>query len=333
VSRAPAPTRARVVPLAIGLLLGTALALLVTVASPAAADGGPGDAEAVIAQRLADARASAGVPALQRSGDLDAVAREWSRRQASDGRMSHNPSLGGQVQPARSWYENVGTQQGVPSVLTYREAGARLHEMWMGSAAHRANVLRTPLTDVGIGVAAVGDEIYATVVFRERSGEAAAEPEPAATASTRETAPAPAPAPEPRPEPAPEAAPAPAPEPTATPDPPADPEPEPEPEPRPVTSDHALPPVGAAADLDRSRATPTRTLPQADLPRPTAPRDHPATTPDGARALATDQVVVGADVADGPPLALLLVAGLGVLASGVAAAAVRVRLGRSGHGR
>jgi hypothetical protein len=82
-------------------------------AVPAA--GGTGDAEAVIAQRLADAGRAPGVPALRRSSDLDAVARDWSRRQAADGQMSHNPNLRDQVQPAWSWYENVGTLRGVPS--------------------------------------------------------------------------------------------------------------------------------------------------------------------------------------------------------------------------
>jgi uncharacterized protein YkwD len=239
---------ARPAPAGASLLLALLTAVLTLGASwsdPAHATGGPADTEAVIASRLHEARASAGVGAVRRSGELDRIARDWSRRQAERGQMGHNPDLRDQVQPARSWYENVGTVGGVPTYRDHREAGALLHRTWMDSDSHRANVLRSPLTDVGIGVAVSDGRLFATVVFRERSGDAPASaapssdetagaaprsaPEPEAASATR--APAPEPDPAPEPQPAPEPTPEPAPEPEPEPEPGPEPSPGPEPEP------------------------------------------------------------------------------------------------------
>lgn len=142
------------------------------------AEGGTDDTEEVIAERLAQERAGEDLPSLERSHQLDAVAREWSRRQAADDEMRHNPDLGEQVQPATAWYENVGTLSGVPTGVSYAAAGDDLHELWMASDTDRANILRTPLTDVGIGVASVDDRIYATVVFRLADESDETEPSP-----------------------------------------------------------------------------------------------------------------------------------------------------------
>lgn len=213
------------------------LLVLALSAQPALAGSGPGDAEAVVAQRFADERARAGLPTVTRSSDLDAVARDWARRQLADGQMKHNPDLREQVQPARSWYENVGYLRGVPSSRSYRDAGAKLHELWMNSDGHRANILRTPLTEVGIGVAADGDELYATVVFRDRDGAAT----PAAPAPSEDPSPEPSPADRPsEAEPTAGAASVPSPTPTATAEPPAEPE-APEPSPADEPSDEPTP--------------------------------------------------------------------------------------------
>jgi uncharacterized protein YkwD len=259
------------------VLLATLLALaLLTVGGPAAdAQEGTGDTEAVIAQRFADERARAGIGAAPRSGELDAVARDWARQQAADGEMRHNPDLRDQVQPARAWYENVGHLRGVPSSTSYRDAGVRLHEMWMGSDGHRANILRDPLTDVGIGVASSGDAIYVAVVFRWQGGSSAPASDPSPTPTPSEESPvarassAPAPS---SPEPSPRAA-APAPAaPTGTP--PATPEPPPSADdpaaaaPGPDGPD--TPPGVQARELDRRLGT-DHTATPASLARPGEP--------------------------------------------------------------
>ncbi|MTV27099.1 CAP domain-containing protein [Nitriliruptoraceae bacterium ZYF776] len=131
--------------------------------APAAAS--PSDAEREIAALLHAERASAGLGAVVRDPELDAVARAWSQRQAEDGTRSHNPALRDQVGDARAWYENVGDRTSDEDAVT---ASRWLHDAWMASDGHRANILRDPVHDVGIGVARQGRTLYATVVFRER---------------------------------------------------------------------------------------------------------------------------------------------------------------------
>ncbi|HEX9889507.1 MAG TPA: CAP domain-containing protein [Nitriliruptorales bacterium] len=170
------------------------IALLVTaslMATPAAAvDAG---AEDELLALLGDARRSAGLPELQPAADLTEVARRHSARMADEGRMFHNPQLGDQVSGWRSLGENVG-----------RGASARsVHDLWMQSDGHRANILSTTFHDVGIGVERRDGFLWVTQVFRERT-----EPAPQPTSE---------PAPQPTSEPAPQPTSEPAPQPTSEP--------------------------------------------------------------------------------------------------------------------
>lgn len=331
------PARRCAVPAPV-LLLAALFALLAPpLASPPAAEAASGTAEteSVIASRLADARASAGLAPVGRSSDLDAVARDWSRQQAADGRMRHNPNLRDQVQPARAWYENVGHLRGVPEHRSHREAGAQLHEMWLASESHRANMLRTPLTDVGIGVAAVGDAIYATVVFRERSGDATASSAPPPSSSAPAAEPAPAPAAEPAPAPA-APAPDPSPEPEPAPEPELAPAPDPEPQADPVPDDGAgveaprssppdLPEGGLAADLEARATPPGGSADRAELPSKVPPREDQL-------ALA-DDVVALPEAASSRPSTAVVAGGLLVAVAAFAGAAGFGPLGGRAPGR
>ncbi|WP_052668529.1 CAP domain-containing protein [Nitriliruptor alkaliphilus] len=310
---------------AMALLTG----LLVLVApSPAlgAAGSGPGDTEAVIAQRFADERARAGLAAVPRSAELDAVARDWAHRQAADGQMKHNPNLRDQVQPAKAWYENVGFVRGVPSSLSYRDAGARLHEMWMGSDGHRANILRSPLTDVGFGVASNGDEVYATVVFRDQGAPAPApEPSPSpspsetpaessrATTSTASTQAAPAAKPAATAEPAPERAPEPEPEPAAD---------EPE-EPEELRS--IGPPGDLAERLERRAGADRPADGDGAAPQATATPGGDDEPPPPIELQVLPDAGVGLPVGDGGPRSVPLILGLATIAGAVVVGAARPR--------
>ena len=114
------------------------------------------DAE-VVASRLAalvaGERASRGLPALTRDARIDAVARDWSRQLASAGLdLAHNPDYAAQV-PAGwtavgenvAWLDDGGT-------LSAAEVAQRLHDQWMASPGHRANILGS-YTHLGVGVA------------------------------------------------------------------------------------------------------------------------------------------------------------------------------------
>lgn len=177
------PAAALVVLLA-SLLVGLTLP---TTPAHAAVDAG---AESQFVAAVNQARASQGLPSLQVAGDLTSVARQHSARMADGDNLHHNPNLGSQVTNWQKVGENVGTGPSVSSI----------HSAFMNSAGHRANILGSDWTQVGVGVEVRGDTIWVTQVFRQPTGasQPAPEPEP-----EPESTPAPQPAPEPESEPQP----------------------------------------------------------------------------------------------------------------------------------
>ncbi len=195
----------------VSLLLGSLVAaVLVATAPPARAAGAADDFI-----RLAnEARAANGLPALVVADDLSDVAAAHAARMAQADELHHNPDLAAQVTDWQRLTENVG--RGTSGVQG-------IHDAFMGSDGHRANILDAGVTQIGVGVVEANGQLWVTEVFRLPS----------------DTAPPPPPEPEPEPEPIPTPEPPPAPEPTPeppAPPPPAVPEPaapEPTPEPSP----------------------------------------------------------------------------------------------------
>lgn len=102
---------------------------------------------------LNQARAANGLGPLSRDARLDTVARTWSAHLASSGAaLAHNPDFAGQYPSGwRSAGENVAWIDDGSS-LGADEVAQRMHEAWMSSEGHRANILGG-YTHVGIGVA------------------------------------------------------------------------------------------------------------------------------------------------------------------------------------
>lgn len=189
------------------LVAGMLLAMLVAVGgvpAPAAAYD-----EGAIVALANDARAANGLGGLVRNGALDAVALHWAEQMASSGTLSHNPSVGQQIPGGWTrWGENVA--QGYAG-------GAAVHEGWMNSPGHRANILGG-FTDIGVALIAAGGTTWAVQVFATYPGSGL--PAPAPPAAAPQPAPA-APAPAAPAEAPPPAAPAPQPSETAPPPTPA----------------------------------------------------------------------------------------------------------------
>lgn len=105
-------------------------------------------------------RARVGRSSLALKGDLTDIARRHSRRMAADGTIYHNNNLGNEI-PGR-WYaagENVGMGPDCESI----------HNAFMGSPGHRANIVDRDYNQVGVGVA-MGDDgtVYVTEDFAGR---------------------------------------------------------------------------------------------------------------------------------------------------------------------
>lgn len=101
-------------------------------------------------------RVAAGLPPLVVHPAAAAAAMSHSGDMAATGRMSHIGSDGSDAGTRltragftwRTWGENVAAgQRTAPDVMS----------AWMNSAGHRANILGTTFTTIGVGVATTGD--------------------------------------------------------------------------------------------------------------------------------------------------------------------------------
>jgi uncharacterized protein YkwD len=113
--------------------------------------------ESAMRQRINAARSVRNRVRLKMNSRMVSVARRHSAEMAGAGQIFHNDSLPGDLTGV-SWEiagENVGVGGSVPE----------LHQAFMNSPPHRANVLKRAYDRVGVGVVSSGDRIWVTVVF------------------------------------------------------------------------------------------------------------------------------------------------------------------------
>lgn len=122
-------------------------------------------AEGVLLAKINSARAEAGMPALPGHDGLTAVARRWAERMRAEGRLTHNPDLEAYLGPGRRRIaENIAFRSSSESV---EKIAAGIHEQFMSSAPHRANVLGQ-WHHAGVGIAVAQDgTVWATVNLAE----------------------------------------------------------------------------------------------------------------------------------------------------------------------
>jgi hypothetical protein len=135
-------------------LVASLLTSVAVASSASASDSG------TLVSSINSARRSAGLAALSSNSSLSAVARSWAAHMASTGQLAHNPRLGSQVSGWRALGENVGVGGSASSI----------HSAFMGSSAHRANILSSRYTQVGVGVVSGGGQLWVVEVFRQPSG-------------------------------------------------------------------------------------------------------------------------------------------------------------------
>ena len=130
-------------------------------AIPGVANAGPNEGD--IFSAVNAARASAGLPGYAYAGDLAAAARGQAERMAASGELYHNPNLGSEV----GGWSRIG--ENVAFAGDWRAA----HDVLMNSPDHRAQILDSGYTQMGVGTA-VGDDgtIWVAEVFRTPTGAA-----------------------------------------------------------------------------------------------------------------------------------------------------------------
>lgn len=119
----------------------------------------PSAPEAQVLSLINGERARQGLPPLQLNGAAMSVARSWTSYMAAH-TLDHNPNLVGDLARAGvgdwRWIgENVGQAQSVDQV----------YATFLGSPMHRANILGAHFSQVGIGVATNGDQVFVTMDF------------------------------------------------------------------------------------------------------------------------------------------------------------------------
>ncbi len=129
-----------------------ATVLLVSLAPPALADSASDEARVVAL--VQQERAAAGAPALPLHAGLTAAARTWALTMAAAGTISHNVGLGSLVSASRL-AENVGMGASVDAI----------HQSFLASPGHLANLLDTRVNAIGVGVAYANGYVFVVQDF------------------------------------------------------------------------------------------------------------------------------------------------------------------------
>ncbi|SOE70743.1 Uncharacterized conserved protein YkwD, contains CAP (CSP/antigen 5/PR1) domain [Salinibacterium xinjiangense] len=175
---------ASLVPFLLAFLVAVLVALGLVVAKPSVAHAGETD---TIYSLVNEARWSQGSPGLVRNPAMDTVAANWAGALAQAGTLSHNPDYSSKI--PGGWVaagENVA--QGY-------SGGSAMHDGWMNSPGHRANIFGN-FTDIGIAYLEAGGTTWGVQVFANYPGTVtpaapAAAPAPAVAAPAAPAEPAP----------------------------------------------------------------------------------------------------------------------------------------------
>lgn len=176
-----APQRPRIITAFIATLGLTLLGVTVPAAAASAASTCAtttlAQAQSRILGEVNTARTNAKVPKLTANAAMNTVATNWSKKQAAAGVMSHNPSYSTQIPKGwRAAGENVAAGYAV----------AQVSAAWMASAGHKANIVTSSFTHIGIGMAcsASGKAFYTQVFAGYPAGVAGVTAAKALTAPT-----------------------------------------------------------------------------------------------------------------------------------------------------
>lgn len=160
-----------------GLIVGAAMLTAVVGFVPATSAGAANAGAASQFISLTNSlRAGRGLPALQVDGTLTAKAQGWAQYMADNNVLTHSSITSGLPSGWRRVGENVGRGGDVNSV----------HNAFVASASHMANLVDPGFTHVGIGVVDTPGGLYVAEVFMQTNAQPSA-PAPSAGSATPQT--------------------------------------------------------------------------------------------------------------------------------------------------
>lgn len=126
--------------------------------------------EQAIFQRVNKERTAAGLPVLSYNTTMEHYARIKSKDMGDNGYFSHEDLQGKLITEQmkadgvsyRAWGENIAYIQGMNDNSAL---ATKFMDNWMNSSGHRANILSTNFSSIGIGVYKIGNTYYATQEF------------------------------------------------------------------------------------------------------------------------------------------------------------------------
>lgn len=135
------------------ILAGTVLAIAST--SPAFAADTDAAAERASIDHINAERRERGLDTLVWNDRMAGIARQHSYEMAREDDLHHNSNLPNEVGDYAALGENVG----------YGPSEDNIHDAFMDSDSHRANILGSQYTQVGIGAVRDGEIVWITQVF------------------------------------------------------------------------------------------------------------------------------------------------------------------------
>lgn len=126
--------------------------------------------ETAIYNKVNEERAKAGVPALTYNTVMQKYARIKSQDMGDNNYFSHEDLNGNLITTQmkkdgvsyNAWGENIAYIGGNVSADALAE---QFMTNWMNSSGHRANILSTNFSSIGVGVYKIGNKVYATQEF------------------------------------------------------------------------------------------------------------------------------------------------------------------------
>jgi hypothetical protein len=137
--------------------------LLSTVASLASAQQFDAEGEVAMLGRINAVRAEASLAPLQRSAQLDAVAREHSLDMSARGVIEHVSPVSGT--PADRVQRASISASTIAENVALHQSTASAFDALMNSPGHRANILSAEITHVGISSVRAEQGVYVTQLF------------------------------------------------------------------------------------------------------------------------------------------------------------------------
>ena len=126
--------------------------------------------EQAIYNKVNEERAKAGVPALTYNNTMQKYARIKSQDMGDNNYFSHEDLNGNLITTQmkndgvsyKAWGENIAYIGGNVSADALAQ---QFMTNWMNSVGHRANILSTNFSSIGVGVYKIGNKVYATQEF------------------------------------------------------------------------------------------------------------------------------------------------------------------------